>query len=124
MSSRLIFVLDGPNLNLPSERQPYIHRHETLVDVEQDCRAVAAEPGSEIRFHLSNRGYESIDWVHEAREAAGAIVFNAAAVTRYSVAVPDAPNAFDGPEMEGHISHVHKRDDPGSIPSCRRGRTA
>ena len=110
MSSRLVFVLNGPNLNLLGKRQPHIYGHETMADVERDCRAVAAGLGLEIRFHQSNREYEIIDWVHEARDVAGGIVINPAAFTHYSVAVLDALNAFDGPVMEVHISNVHKRE--------------
>ena len=66
--SRLIYVLNGPNLNLLGKRQPDIYGHETLADVERDCRAVAGELGLEIKFHQSNREYEIVDWIHEARE--------------------------------------------------------
>jgi 3-dehydroquinate dehydratase II len=52
--SRLVYVLNGPNLNLLGKRQPHI----TLADVERDCRALGKELGLEIRFHQSNREYE------------------------------------------------------------------
>ena len=70
--SRLVFVLNGPNLNLLGKRQPHIYGYETMADVERDCRALAAELSLELRFHQSNREYEIIDWIHEARESAGA----------------------------------------------------
>ena len=69
--SRIVYVLNGPNLNLLGKRQPHIYGHETLADVEADCRKVAAELGLELRFHQSNREYEIIDWIHEAREVRG-----------------------------------------------------
>ena len=75
-TSRLVFVLNGPNLNLLGKRQPHIYGHETLADVERDCRALAEELGLELRFHQSNREYEIVDWIHEAREIAGGIVIN------------------------------------------------
>jgi 3-dehydroquinate dehydratase-2 len=109
--SRLVFVLNGPNLNLLGKRQPHIYGHETLADVERECREVAGELGLELRFHQSNREYEIIDWIHEAREGAGGIVINPAAFTHYSVAILDALNAFDGPVLEVHISNVHKREE-------------
>ena len=65
--SRLVYVLNGPNLNLLGKRQPHIYGHETLADVERDCLALAAELGLQLRFHQSNREYEIIDWIHEAR---------------------------------------------------------
>ena len=108
--SRLIFVLNGPNLNLLGKRQPQIYGHETLADVEAACRRAAAELKLELRFHQSNREYEIIDWIHEAREIAGGIVINPGAFTHTSVAILDALNTFDAPVMECHISNVHKRE--------------
>ncbi len=108
--SRLVYVLNGPNLNLLGKRQPHIYGHETLADVEKDCRALAKELKLDIRFHQSNREYEIIDWIHEARETAGGIVINPAAFTHTSVAILDALNAFDNPIIEIHISNVHKRE--------------
>jgi 3-dehydroquinate dehydratase II len=94
---RLVYVLNGPNLNLLGKRQPAIYGHENLADVEEACRHIATELGLELRFHQSNREYEIIDWIHEARETAGGIVINPAAFTHTSVAILDALNSFDGP---------------------------
>ena len=46
--SRIVYVLNGPNLNLLGKRQPHIYGHETLADVEADCRKIAEELGLEI----------------------------------------------------------------------------
>lgn len=108
--SKLVFVLNGPNLNLLGKRQPEIYGRETLADIEASCRKVAAELGLEIRFHQSNREYEIIDWIQEAREVGSGIVINPAAFTHTSVAILDALNAFEGPVVEVHISNVHKRE--------------
>jgi 3-dehydroquinate dehydratase-2 len=108
---RLVYVLNGPNLNLLGQRQPHIYGHETLADVERDCRTLAAELGLELRFHQSNREYELIDWIHEARNNAAGIVINPAAFTHTSVALLDALSAFEGPVIEVHISNVHKREE-------------
>jgi 3-dehydroquinate dehydratase-2 len=109
--SRLVYVLNGPNLNLLGKRQPHIYGHETLADVERDCRALAAELKLDLRFHQSNREYEIIDWIHEAREIAGGLAINPAAFTHTSVAILDALNTFDHPIIEVHISNVHKREE-------------
>ena len=108
--SRLVYVLNGPNLNLLGKRQPHIYGHETLADVEAACRALAAELGLALRFHQSNREYEIIDWIHGARETASGLVINPAAFTHTSVAILDALNTFEGPILEVHISNVHKRE--------------
>jgi 3-dehydroquinate dehydratase II len=109
--SRIVYLLNGPNLNLLGKRQPHIYGHETLADVERDCRALCAELKLELRFFQSNREYELIDWIHEAREVAGGIVINPAAFTHTSVALLDALNAFEPPIVEIHISNVHKREE-------------
>ena len=109
--SRLIYVLNGPNLNLLGKRQPHIYGHETLADVEAACRATASGLGLDLRFHQSNREYEIIDWVHEAREDASGIVINPAAFTHTSVAILDALNTCEFPIFEVHISNVHKREE-------------
>jgi 3-dehydroquinate dehydratase II len=92
MMSKLIFILNGPNLNLLGKRQPEIYGRETLADVERKCRALC------------------IDWIHEAREIAGGIAINPGAFTHTSVAILDALNTFDPPVIEVHISNVHKRE--------------
>jgi 3-dehydroquinate dehydratase-2 len=109
--SRVVYVLNGPNLNLLGKRQPHIYGHETLADVERDCRALAAELRLELHFHQSNREYEIIDWIHEARLTAGGIAINPAAFTHTSVAILDALHAFDPPVIEIHISNGHKREE-------------
>lgn len=109
--SRLVYVLNGPNLNLLGKRQPHIYGHETLADVEADCRKLAASLKLEIRFHQSNREYEIIDWIHESRETAGGIVINPAAFTHTSVAILDALATCECPIIEVHISNVHKREE-------------
>jgi len=106
----LIYVLNGPNLNLLGRRQPEIYGRETLADVEADCARLAEELGLEIRFLQSNAEQQIIDWVHQARDEAAGVIINPAAYTHTSVAILDALNAFEGPVLEVHISNVHKRE--------------
>ena len=108
--SRIVVVLNGPNLNLLGKRQPEIYGRETLADVEVLCRRIATELGLTVDFRQSNREYELIDWIHEAREGAAAIVINPAGYSHTSVAILDALAAFAGPIIEVHISNIHKRE--------------
>ncbi len=110
MAAGTAYVLNGPNLNLLGMRQPDIYGRETLADVEAECRRLGGELGLAIRFHQSNREYELIDWVHEARENAAGIVINPAAFTHTSVALLDALKTCDCPILEVHISNVHQRE--------------
>lgn len=110
--SAIVYVLNGPNLNLLGQRQPEIYGRETLADVEAQCRARAKELKLGLEFRQSNAESQLIDWIHEARLKAGAIVINPAAYTHTSVAILDALQACDGlPIIEVHISNVHKREE-------------
>lgn len=106
-----IYVLNGPNLNLLGKRQPEMYGSETLADVEAASLRQADSHGLTIRFLQSNAEHQLIDWIHEARENAVAIVINPAAYTHTSVAILDALNTFEGPVIEVHISNVHKREE-------------
>ncbi len=108
--SKLIYILNGPNLNLLGKRQPEIYGHDTLEDVERNCTAVGVEFGLEVKLLQSNYEGQIVDWIHEAREKAAGIIINPAALTHTSVAVLDALNTFEGPVLEVHISQVHKRE--------------
>ena len=108
--SHLVFVLNGSNLNLLGKRQPEIYGHETLADVERLCHEAGAALGLELRCHQSNREYELIDWIHEAREIAGGIVINPAGFSHTSVSILDALKMCEMPILEVHISNIHQRE--------------
>lgn len=105
-----IFILNGPNLNLLGKREPEIYGAQTLDDVKQMCADAAQKSGFEIDFRQSNAEHELIDWIHEAREQASAIVINPAAYTHTSIAILDALSACACPVIEIHISNVHQRE--------------
>lgn len=109
--SKIIYILNGPNLNLLGKRQPEIYGHDTLVDVENKCADLGKSMGLKCRFLQSNHEGELVDWVHEARENGAGIIINAAAFTHTSIAILDALNTFDGPVIEVHISQIHKREE-------------
>jgi 3-dehydroquinate dehydratase-2 len=108
--SKLIYILNGPNLNLLGRRQPEIYGYDTLDDVEAACRDVAQAGGLDCELYQSNHEGEIIDTIHRARDLADGIIINPAAYTHTSVAILDALNAFEGPVLEVHISNVHKRE--------------
>lgn len=108
--TKLIYILNGPNLNLLGKRQPEIYGHDTLADVGARCAAVAAEAGLSSKLMQSNHEGQIVDWIHEAREAAAGIIINPAALSHTSIAVLDALNTFDGPVIEVHISNIQKRE--------------
>lgn len=108
--SKLITLLNGPNLNMLGLRQPEIYGAETLADVEAKATALAQELGFTLDAKQSNHEGQLVDWVQAARDTSVAIVINPAAYSHTSVALLDALNMFDGPVMEVHISNIHARE--------------
>lgn len=104
------YIINGPNLNLLGQRQPEIYGHETIDDVAQACATLGNELGITTKAMQSNHEGQIIDWIHDARAEAAAIIINPGAYTHTSVAILDALNAFEGIVLEVHISQVHKRE--------------
>lgn len=107
--SRVIHVLNGPNLNRLGKREPEIYGRTTLAEVEALCREAAG--GAEIVFRQTNYEGQLVEWIHEAIDApADGIVINPAGLTFTSVPVIDALKMFPGPVVELHITNIHKRE--------------
>ena len=108
--SKIVYILNGPNLNLLGKRQPDIYGTETLADVEARCEGLANGTEFNLKFRQSNAEGQLIDWIHEAREFGYAIIINAGGYTHTSVAILDALNTFDGIVIEVHISDIKARE--------------
>lgn len=105
-----IYLLNGPNLNLLGQREPEIYGSDTLADVEARCRAAAETHGFTLIARQTNREYEMIDWLQEARTAAAGVVINPAAFSYHSVPILDAMKMVPCPIVEVHISNIHRRE--------------
>ena len=110
MAARL-WILNGPNLNLLGEREPEIYGTTTLKAVEESCRDLAAVLGVELEFRQTNHEGVLVDWVHEARHAADALIINPAGCSFHSIPLLDALKTFAPPIVELHISNIHGRDE-------------
>lgn len=106
-----IHVLSGPNLNLLGTREPEIYGKDTLDDVRARCEARAASRGVEVVFRQSNHEGVLIDWVHEARESASALIINPAGYGHTSVALLDALKTLSIPVIECHLSNPAAREE-------------
>jgi 3-dehydroquinate dehydratase-2 len=110
-SSKTIYVLNGPNLNLLGQREPETYGRASLADVEKLCSKTAADFGLDADCRQSNREGELIDFIHEAkRESAVGIVINSAGYSHTSIAIHDALKAVKIPTIEVHISNVYARE--------------
>jgi 3-dehydroquinate dehydratase II len=106
--SSVVYLLNGPNLNLLGQREPRLYGSTTLADVEAACQAVAKRHGFQLIFRQTNREHEMVDWIQEARQSAG-LVINPAGFSYNSVPVLDALKMCECPVVEVHISNIHAR---------------
>ncbi|MBX7514820.1 3-dehydroquinate dehydratase [Qipengyuania sp. GH38] len=110
--SSLVYVLNGPNLNLLGTREPEIYGSDTLADIETALHEQAKGLGLSIDFRQTNHEGQLVDWLHEANSAgARAVLLNAAAYTHTSVALLDACRAITVPVIEVHLSDPSKREE-------------
>ena len=105
-----IAVLNGPNLNMLGMREPHIYGHETLADIEAECRRLANEKQLEIDWYQSNLEGELITKIQSLTGSVDWIVINAAGLTHTSVALHDALSLFPGSVIEVHLSNIHARE--------------
>jgi 3-dehydroquinate dehydratase II len=109
-AKRPIFVLNGPNLNLLGAREPEIYGRDTLADIEAACVDRAKALGKTVVFRQTNSEGQLVDWLHEARDKACAVVLNAGAYTHTSIALHDAIKSLGIPVIETHLSNPASRE--------------
>src|SRR3990167_3276259 len=110
-ASNLIYVLNGPNLNLLGMREPEIYGSATLDDIAGMLEDRACELGLTIDMRQTNHEGMLVDWLHEAQaEGARAVLLNAGAYTHTSIALLDAIRAIRTPVIEVHLSDPTTRE--------------
>ena len=112
MADKLIYVVNGPNLNLLGTREPEIYGRDTLDDIAATLEQRAGALGVRLDIRQSNHEGHLIDWLHEAQaEGAHAVLLNAGAYTHTSIALHDAIKSIVTPVIEVHLSNPHKREE-------------
>lgn len=107
----LIYVLNGPNLNLLGLREPEIYGSDTLDDIGDRIEARAQAIGVKVDIRQSNHEGHLVDWMHEARlKGAKAVIINPGAYSHTSIALHDAIKSIGLPVIEVHISNPHARE--------------
>lgn len=105
-----ILILNGPNLNLLGTRETDVYGADTLDDIVNELRELAAARGYDVEAVQSNVEGELVDALHAARGTAAGVVFNPGAYTHTSIALRDAISAVELPVVETHLSNVHARE--------------
>lgn len=106
-----IAVLNGANLNVLADRDPRLYGGISYQELETRIYAWAGELDLTARCFQTNHEGQFIDWCHDTRAWAGAVVVNPGAWTHYSYAIRDAIDLFTVPVVEVHLSNILERED-------------
>ena len=108
--SDVIFVLNGPNLNLLGTREPRLYGTQTLADIDQMLEQRAQALKVKIDSRQSNHEGVLVDWLNEAMAKASAVIINGGAYAHSSIAIRDAVAALTIPVIEVHLTNVYARE--------------
>lgn len=127
MTNKVIYILNGPNLNLLGKRQTDIYGTESMESAL--LRIQHAHPDLYIQYHQSNHEGDLIDWLQEIVEKQNScnadecaceqactlgVILNAGGYTHTSVSIRDAVayvRENDIPVVEVHLSDISQRED-------------
>ncbi len=107
---KVIYILNGPNLNLLGMREPEIYGTIRLADIEAAIKAHCKEKNMHAECRQSNHEGVLVDWCQEAGEKAHGLIINAGAYTHSSIALADALKALSVPIIEVHLSNIFARE--------------
>ena len=107
---KIIYILNGPNLNLLGEREPEIYGSESIDDIQKLTEQYAKSKNTDIIFKQTIHEGELIEMIHDARKKSDGLIINPAGYTHTSVAIYDALLSLDIPIIEVHISNIYKRE--------------
>ena len=107
-----LLVINGPNLNMLGIREPDIYGRKTYADLVEFCQKGAEVLGCEVDFYQSNHEGDLVDAIQKAYfDKIDGIVFNPAAYTHTSIAIPDAIRAVGILTVEVHLSDLSLREN-------------
>ncbi len=109
--TELVYVLNGPNLNMLGKREPHLYGTTTLAEVEREVKVLALKLDLACEFRQTNSEATMVDWLQEAFERNAGIIINPAGFSFASIPVLDAVKLTQYPVLELHITNIHSREE-------------
>ena len=106
----MIYVINGPNLNLLGQREPKIYGTLTLDDINRDLEETAFANNEEIKFFQSNSEGAIIDFLQQLPKGSK-IIMNPGALAHTSISLRDCIVAIEAEVIEVHISNIYAREE-------------
>jgi 3-dehydroquinate dehydratase-2 len=108
---KLIYILNGPNLNFLGKRNQGLYGSKSIDDVNRLCEEKAKKLNLNSDFRQTNHEGVLIDWIQEASLLAKGLIINPAAYSHTSIALYDALELLDIPIVEVHLSNIYAREE-------------
>ena len=106
----MIYVVNGPNLNLLGRREPEKYGRLSLVDINRNLEETAFTSNERLEFFQSNSEGEIIDYLQSLPQKAR-IIMNPGALAHTSIALRDCISAIEAQVIEVHITNIYAREE-------------
>jgi len=104
-----ILILNGPNLNLISQRNNLIYGNKDFNQILNELKN--SFPDITFDFFQSNSEGELIDRIQQATNLFDGLIINPGGYAHTSVAIKDALELCKIPKVEVHLSNLASRED-------------
>lgn len=104
-----VIIINGPNLNLLSERNPEIYGTVSFDDYLQNLKKIFKS--IELDYYQSNVEGDLINKLQQVGFSYDYIILNAGGYTHSSVAIADCIEAVSSPVIEVHLSNIYSREE-------------
>jgi 3-dehydroquinate dehydratase-2 len=106
-----VAVINGVNLDVLADRDASAYGGLGLSELETQIYEWGSELSCSVRCFQTNHEGQYVEWCHDARDWADAVVVNPGAWTHYSYAIRDALELLKVPVVEVHLSNIEEREE-------------
>lgn len=113
MQAKKFLIINGPNLNMLSKREPEIYGKDSLDNIIAYTKEKLSSENVILEWFQSNIEGEIVTKIQQAFEAndISALIINPAGYTHTSVSIYDALLLMKCPIIEVHLTNTHKREE-------------
>lgn len=106
----MIYIVNGPNLNLLGRREPEKYGKISLAKINEELSKIALNHNEELQFFQSNSEGELIDYLQSLPNNSK-IIINPGALAHTSIALRDCITAIEAKVVEVHITNIYAREE-------------
>ena len=106
----MIYIVNGPNLNLLGRREPEKYGKISLAKINEELSKIALNHNEELQFFQSNSEGELIDYLQSLPNNSK-IIINPVALAHTSIALRDCIKAIEAKVVEVHITNIYAREE-------------